>query len=99
MLKVDNLSKRYLPPSSVLRPLIRAAARGPVDALRDVSFSVAPGEVLGLVGPNGAGKTTLIKILATLLAPTAGTASVAGYDVVADSRQARSRLGLVLAEE
>jgi ABC-2 type transport system ATP-binding protein len=70
-----------------------------VDALRSVSLSVEPGEVLGLVGPNGAGKTTLIKILATLLTPTAGRAAVSGHDVATEPMAVRRQLGLVLAEE
>jgi ABC-2 type transport system ATP-binding protein len=99
MLVVDDLTKRYLPPSPLLRSLVRVAAREPVDALRSVSLSVEPGEVLGLVGLNGAGKTTLIKILATLLTPTAGRATVSGHDIVAEPVAVRRSLGLVLAEE
>jgi ABC-2 type transport system ATP-binding protein len=99
MLVVEDLGKRYLPPSSLLRPLIRVASPEPVDALRDISLTVEPGEIVGLVGPNGAGKTTLIKILATVLAPTTGRAIVAGHDVVTSSEDARRNLGLVLAEE
>jgi ABC-2 type transport system ATP-binding protein len=99
MLVVEDLGQRYLPPSSLMRPLIRVASPEPVDALRDVSLTVAPGEIVGLVGPNGAGKTTLIKILATVLAPTTGRASVAGHDVVTASEDARRHLGLMLADE
>ena len=54
---------------------------GTLVAVDQVSISIAPGEMFGLVGPNGAGKTTVIKMLTTLLAPTSGDAWVAGYDV------------------
>ncbi|HEU4543573.1 MAG TPA: ATP-binding cassette domain-containing protein [Jiangellaceae bacterium] len=68
--------------------------RGEIRALTDVSFEVAPGTVHGLLGPNGAGKTTLIRILTTLLAQDAGTALVAGADVVRDPAAVRARIGL-----
>ena len=66
-----------------------------VEAVRGVSFSVEEGELFGLLGPNGAGKTTTIKMLITLLIPTAGTARVLGYDVVKDARKVRERIGYV----
>lgn len=69
------------------------------EALRGVSFEVEPGEVFGLLGPNGAGKTTLVKILATVLLPTAGSAEVAGLDVVRDAARVRERIGLVFGGE
>lgn len=66
---------------------------GAVTALHDVSFSVDPGELFGLIGPDGAGKTSLFRILATLLLPDAGEATLAGYDVVRDYRAIRGIVG------
>jgi ABC-2 type transport system ATP-binding protein len=65
-------------------------------AVDGITFDVAPGELFGFLGPNGAGKTTTIRILATLLRPTAGVARVAGFDVVAQPQEVRKRLGLAL---
>ncbi|HET7521221.1 MAG TPA: ABC transporter ATP-binding protein [Candidatus Limnocylindria bacterium] len=62
-------------------------------ALAGVDLEVAPGEIFGLVGPNGAGKTTMMRILATLLAPTAGQATVCGVDVDVDPVEVRRRIG------
>lgn len=69
-------------------------AYGDVKALSGVSLTVAPGTILGLLGPNGAGKTTLVRILTTLLIPDAGSARVAGYDVVQDAQSVREIMGL-----
>jgi ABC-2 type transport system ATP-binding protein len=69
-------------------------AYGKIQALAGVDLDVKRGTVLGLLGPNGAGKTTVVRILATLLLPDAGTASVAGLDVVHDAAQLRERIGL-----
>jgi ABC-2 type transport system ATP-binding protein len=69
---------------------------GETRALDGVSFGVAPGEVFGFLGPNGAGKTTTIRILATLLRATAGTARVAGFDVAANPHEVRKRLGVAM---
>jgi|SRR5579883_776225 len=68
-------------------------------ALDQVSLEVRPGELFGLLGPNGAGKTTLIKILTTLLAPTAGSAQVDGLDVVKDADRIRPRINMVSGGE
>jgi ABC-2 type transport system ATP-binding protein len=67
---------------------------GATTALDGVSLTAPAGKVLGLLGPNGAGKTTLVRILATLLAPTAGTARVLGCDVVRDAARLRGLIGL-----
>ncbi|HEY7175515.1 MAG TPA: ATP-binding cassette domain-containing protein, partial [Micromonosporaceae bacterium] len=63
-------------------------------AVDGVDLTVQPGTVLGLLGPNGAGKTTVVRMLATLLRPDAGTATVGGYDVRHDSDQVRAIIGL-----
>lgn len=73
-------------------------ARGPVNALDDVSFDIEPGEFFGLLGPNGAGKTTLISILAGLARATRGRVTVLGHDVVDDYAAARRSLGIVPQE-
>ncbi len=67
---------------------------GPIRALDGVDVAFEPGIIYGLLGPNGAGKTTLIRVLTTLLRPDAGTARVAGVDVLADPVTARTRMGL-----
>jgi len=77
MINVNGLSKSY----------------GPVQALRDVSFHVDAGEIIGLLGPNGAGKTTMMKILTGYLQPDEGTAQVDGLDVVSESFQVQQRIG------
>ncbi len=68
---------------------------GPVDAVRAIDLDVAAGEIVGLLGPNGAGKTTTLRMLTTLLLPTAGSAMVAGHDLVAAPREVRRRIGYV----
>ncbi len=67
-------------------------------AVDDLSFEVQPGELFGFLGPNGAGKTTTISILCTLLAPTAGSAQVAGLDCLAQPRQVRQAIGIIFQD-
>jgi ABC-2 type transport system ATP-binding protein len=67
-------------------------------ALNDVSLDIEKGEILALLGPNGAGKTTLISIVCGLVNPTAGSVSVAGYDIMRDYRKTRALIGLVPQE-
>ncbi len=77
MIDVRHLTKRY--------------ARH--EAVRDISFSVGKGEIVGFLGPNGAGKTTTLRMLTGYLPPTSGSARVAGFDIFRESVQARSRIG------
>ena len=77
MIEVHNLTKRY--------------ARH--EAVRDISFSVSRGEIVGFLGPNGAGKTTTLRMLTGYLPPTSGTAKVAGFDIFKQSLEARRRIG------
>src|SRR6266542_3293542 len=77
MIEVEHLTKNY----------------GLVPAIRDVSFSVAPGQIVGFLGPNGAGKSTAMRILACFMPASSGTARVAGYDVFRESMEVRRRIG------
>jgi ABC-2 type transport system ATP-binding protein len=71
------------------------ARGGPVQAVAGVDLDVGEGEVVGFLGPNGAGKTTTVRMLCTLLKPTSGTATVAGFDVVRQRGEVRRRIGYV----
>ncbi len=66
-----------------------------VEAVRDLDLTVERGELVALLGPNGAGKSTTLRMLTTLIAPTSGTARVAGYDVTNEPRAVRSRIGYI----
>lgn len=79
VLTLDGLSKRY----------------GPRLAVDGVAFDVQPNEVLGLLGPNGSGKSTILRLVTGYLRPSAGTARIAGFDVVRDGHEARKRIGYV----
>jgi ABC-2 type transport system ATP-binding protein len=80
---VDGIAKRY--PNGV-------------EAVRGISFRVRTGEVYGILGPNGAGKSTMIGMLGTLVRPTAGHASVAGFDVTGDAKGVRASIGFAMQE-
>ena len=71
---------------------------GKLTAVKDVSFEVSAGELFGFLGPNGAGKTTTINVLCTLLRPTAGSATVNGFDVTRQRSQVRRSIGLVFQQ-
>jgi sodium transport system ATP-binding protein len=84
MIEAHQLVKRF-----------RDKKRGTVNAVNGVSFSCRPGEIYGLLGANGAGKTTTLRMLATILAPSEGSAIVAGYDVSKDPQIVRTRVGFL----
>ncbi|MDI6811031.1 MAG: ATP-binding cassette domain-containing protein [archaeon] len=84
-IEVNDLTKRF-------------NSKGSVAVIDHLSFRVAEGEIFGLLGPNGAGKTTLIKILTTLLKPTSGMATVAGFDVRTEKNRVRESIGIVFQE-
>ena len=88
----SNLQEPRSGPAISVQGLVKSY--GDVRALDGVDLEAAPGTVLGVLGPNGAGKTTTVRVLTTLLKPDAGTARVAGLDVVADAAELRGRIGL-----
>jgi sodium transport system ATP-binding protein len=69
--------------------------RGEIRAVDGISFQCSPGKIFGLLGANGAGKTTTLRMLATLLRPTSGGGSVAGYDLIEEPEEIRSRIGFL----
>ncbi len=93
-IEVSNLRRIYKVTIGVVRRSIKE-----VVAVDNVSFEVGSGELFGLVGPNGAGKTTTVKMLATLLLPDAGSASILGYDVVDEADRVRKHIGFIFGGE
>jgi sodium transport system ATP-binding protein len=80
-----------------LTKTFRDKKRGEIRAVDGVSFRVEPGQIYGLLGANGAGKTTTLRLLATLLQPTSGSATVAGFDVAREPQQVRANVGFLAA--
>jgi ABC-2 type transport system ATP-binding protein len=83
LIKIRNLTKRY----------------ERLTAVDNLSLNIQENEIFGLLGPNGAGKTTVIHMLATLLKPTSGSATVNGYDIISQSAKVRSSIGIVTATD
>ncbi len=83
--------------TSALTKIFRDKKRGDIRAVDGVTFSVAPGEIYGLLGANGAGKTTALRMLATLLQPSSGTATVANCDVATQPEGVRAQVGFLAA--
>lgn len=82
IIEVSNLTKKY----------------GDFTAVNDISFSVMPGEIFAFLGPNGAGKSTTIKMLTTLITPTAGNVRISEHNVIAEKNSARSAFGIVFQD-
>src|SRR5690242_6400729 len=80
-----------------VRDLVREF-KGDIRAVDGINLEVAPGEIYGFLGPNGAGKSTTVHMLTTLLPPTSGTATVAGYDIVGQGPEVRASIGAALQE-
>lgn len=93
-IEIDRLRRVYHITVGVLR-----RTKKEVVAVDEISLSVASGELFGLLGPNGAGKTTTVKVLATLLIPTAGSVHIQGYDIVKDADEVRKRIGFIFGGE
>jgi ABC-2 type transport system ATP-binding protein len=85
-----------MPPAVLVKNLKKAY--GDVEAVKDVSFAIEPGEIFGLLGPNGAGKTTIIRCLCTLMTPDAGQLELNGISVLENPRAARQMLGYIAQE-
>ncbi|NVM21042.1 MAG: ABC transporter ATP-binding protein [Desulfobacterales bacterium] len=96
-IELKDITKTFVERS--WRTLVLGKQPKRVQALSGVSLTVQPGEVFGLLGPNGAGKTTLIKILATLILPDSGYASICGHDLCDQPHHVRSKIGLVNTSE
>jgi sodium transport system ATP-binding protein len=81
--------------ASALTKIFHDRKRGPIRAVDGVSFRCEPGRIFGLLGVNGAGKTTCLRLLATILSPTSGTAAVNGFDIVTDPQKVRASIGFL----
>jgi len=87
VVRADSLVKTFQDPK-----------RGKLNAVDNVSFEIRAGEIFGLLGPNGAGKTTTLRMLATLLKPSAGTATLGGFDIVREPGRVREQIGFLSGE-
>ncbi len=86
MIEARNLTKTF-----------KDKKRGIITAVNDISFTSRPGQIYGLLGANGAGKTTTLRLLATLLQPTSGSARLAGFDAATEANQVRAHVGFLAA--
>ncbi len=99
IVRLDGLTKRFPVRRGWRETLRRPGSTEWAEVVHDVSFEITAGECFGLLGPNGAGKTTLFKMLATLVLPDEGTATVAGFDLVHQAAEVRRLLTPVIADE
>lgn len=99
MTKTPPFTDVYVPPANHVIQIDGLVKRfGDFTAVNNINLEVGEGEIFGLLGPNGAGKSTTIKVLCTLLQPTAGQIKVAGYDVQTQSDAVRSNIGIVFQD-
>lgn len=96
-IQLNNISKTFV--ERTWRTTLGLRSPSTVAALNNVSLSIPAGQIFGLLGPNGAGKTTLIKILATLILPDSGEASICGHDLLRQPQHVRNVIGFVNANE
>lgn len=95
MIEVTDLCKRFKLTRQQKKEMATAAQNGTIEAVAGINFECKPGRVFSLLGPNGAGKTTALRMIATMLKPTAGSIKVSGFDVVRDAKEVRRRLGFL----
>lgn len=95
MIEVQHLSKTYTLSRKQKKEMGAAHTGDTIDAVQDVSFTCQPGRIFCLLGPNGAGKTTTLRIIATMLKPSAGSVHVNGHDVTTDARAVCRDLGFL----
>ncbi|MEE9168031.1 MAG: ATP-binding cassette domain-containing protein [Candidatus Neomarinimicrobiota bacterium] len=99
MIEVSNLSKEFKLRKRQRREMGEAYRNTKtIKAVDSISFQCTPGRVFGLIGPNGAGKTTTLRMLATMLKPTSGTISVAGFDTQTHPEEVRRRIGFMTGQ-
>lgn len=95
MIKIKGLTKNFKLTKKHRRELGLDKSVKVISAVKDVSFECKPGRIFTLLGPNGAGKTTILRMVATMLKPSEGTISVAGYDTVNEAEKVRANIGFL----
>ena len=95
MITVEHLTKTFKVSRQQRREMGPGHTGSTIDAVRDVSFACKPGRIFTLLGPNGAGKTTALRVIATMLKPSAGSVAVCGIDVVKNPVEARRHMGFL----
>jgi sodium transport system ATP-binding protein len=95
MITVSHLTKQFTLSRQQRREMGPGWSGSTIDAVQDVSFTCRPGRVFTLLGPNGAGKTTTLRLIATMLKPTSGTITVAGFNVLHNPVEVRRRVGFL----
>lgn len=95
MIRVDKLCKQFKLSRKQKQELEGGHAHNTLMAVADVTFNCTPGRIFTLLGPNGAGKTTTLRMMATMLKPTSGTITIAGFDTVKEAEKVRAKIGFL----